>query len=1128
MNLGAVGDGRPRVPRGVDIGSRSASFATGELARLAAAGAAAEAAGVSSADAGLPDGDSGGRATAGPAAPRSAPQWSVDDGGRGGTDGAAATASGASAAAATASAERLRPSGGGAVRGSGTEIVIGSVPPPAAEGAADGGAPTSTGALTKRGRRRRAGHPLGAVTAAAAAAAAAARSATTGDGGGGGSGGGGDGEGRGGARGLGVKDGEEDDDRFSERDSDDEPEGVGGRHPPPGGEDEDEEAVSLHLAARQYVKLEVIQAREISYLLHWLHASALVGLLYSVAVIILANTQYLLLLTESPSLRQGRPLRLYQFPPAFNWFTYIANTLVFVYAAALFVVYAARIARLSSRNRTHEQVWVLMLTAAVAVYTNPYEVIVRLLQLRGVDVSVYGWYTPVTQVYAVVQTSAFTMSTLFYVWASVHSYRILNGRIRWTFYVPKLVVLAAYVGAKAFIHLYFDVYLSELPFASLVAMLFVYSETGMWPRAGVIAVSLITVAEVALVGWILRSILVTKAVLKATDYMKFRTKQIGFRFFLYHNLTFYVVYWMVFVMLLLAMPAGAQVVNLAIHEVSYLEVQYVPCGILVLLLAYVTVDAYVNLPADAVGFRGWFVPRQPKALAAAGGSGGTTTDHSGTPTASQRAAEPYTGGAYGGADAALDDEMAPITYRKREPPSFSGMAPDLQTNCFVMQTHVMLFNFAWLVYYYGTPKLESFTPDQNTLSFVVSEYISEASTDTHVLVVDGADRIVVAFKGTTSTRNLKTDLNIYHVRAASALPTRLLEDTPESIANEGVLGARDFKRAKIHKGFALAYASVAAPLLRRLQSLLAERRRPIFLTGHSLGGALATICSFDLFLRLGLGRRELFVSTFGAPRPGNDAFRRLYDAKIPIHWRIVVGPDVVAKLPKVGYRHVGKKVLLNSSGELFLDPNALELKLWHGDAASILYHRKASYLLAMRAWCERHHGSVYTPPFWSFPYSTDDWKRFGGAGTGTGSPKGATRSGSLFGGSSNGGGGSAGGGHSAGSSVGSVLGRRLSRRGNTRILKLDAMVEALDGGGVGGGAGGAGGGPATKSEGQPRPSVTEAAAAAAAQTGAPPPPGGEEPLTPEAAAVARWRRLTIQLLSTDSATAGSPFVSVQL
>ena len=1095
MNFAGVGGGRPRVPRGVDVGpSRSASFATGDLSGAGGERRAPPPRGVLAEEAyEAGDAESAGAAGVGL------------DGGRRASDArlapppgdppapSAATAAAAAAAAAppaAATPARLRPPLG-MIRGSGTEIVKGSVPPPEVSVAQAGPLTVVAGPVVKRralgrGRRRSGGGGDGATDPLN-----------------GGDGDGGDGDSNeeedalGG--GGGGKSGD-DDDRFSERDSDDEPEGVGGRHPLPGGDDDDEEAVSLHLAARQYVKLEVIQAREISYLLHWLHASALVGLLYSVAIIVLANTQYLLLLPDSPSRKSGAVLRLYDFPEAFSWFTYVANLMVFAYALLLFIVYAVRIARLPARNRTHEQIWVLLLTAAVAVYTNPYEVVVRLLQTQGVEFVGQSWYSPVTQVYSVVQTSAFTLSTLFYVWASVHSYRILDGRIRWGFYVPKLAVLAVYVGAKAFVHLHYKVYLSELPFASIVAMLFVYSETGQWPREGVISVSLITAYEVALIGWIMRSILVTKNVLKRTDYMKFRTKQIGFRFFLYHNLTFYIVYWAVFVMLLLSMPVGPQVISLAVNGISYLEVQYVPCGILVLLLAYVTVDAYVNLPADAVGFRGWFVPRQPKALAAATAAAAAASaagaragaEEEGRPTPSQRGAEPYAAGAYGGGDTPLEDEMAPITYRKREPPSFSGVAPDLQTNCFVMQTHVMLFNFAWLVYYYGTPKLESFRPDQNTLSFVVSEYISEALTDTHVLVVDGADRIVVAFKGTTSTRNLKTDLNIYHVRAASALPTRLAEDTPDSITNEGVLGARDFKRAKIHKGFALAYASVAAPLLRRLQALLAERRRPIFLTGHSLGGALATICSFDLHLRLGLGRRELFVSTFGAPRPGNDAFRRLYDAKIPIHWRIVVGPDVVAKLPKVGYRHVGKKVLLNSSGELFLDPNALELKLWHGDTASILYHRKASYLLAMRAWCERHHGSVYTPPFWSFPYSSDDWKRFGGAGSGgSGSPKGTTRSGSLFGG---------GGANSAGSSM---LSRRLSRKGNTRILKLDAMVEALDGGG---GA----------KAGAPDAAVDADATAVAA------------PLSREAAAIDRWRRLTSQLLAHEASGAAAPYVTVQL
>jgi len=431
--------------------------------------------------------------------------------------------------------------------------------------------------------------------------------------------------------------------------------------------------------------------------------------------------------------------------------------------------------------------------------------------------------------------------------------------------------------------------------------------------------------------------------LKKADYVKYRSKQIGFRFFLYHNITFYTIYVAFYIILQLAMPNGGAVVMYVTFSRSRTmwRADQMSSGLHLMLLAYAWTEAYVNLPADALGFRGWFSAQSPRGFAADG------------------------------------SELEPITYRKREPPSLHGVVSDMNINCFIMQTHVTMFNFAWLVYYWDTSKVENFKITQDVFKFTIADYIKDKETDTHVLIVDGADRIVVAFKGTTSMKNIKTDVNMFHTPLRLLLPTPIPDEEGETApAAHEAISSKQYRRAQVHQGFATAYRAVAPRLLSQLRKLLERKRRPVFITGHSLGGALATVCSLDLLLALGLTRREIFVSTFGAPRVGSRSFRSLYDGAVPIHWRMVVGPDVVAKLPKMGYVHCGKKILITVDGDLFMDPTSLELNLWSGDTASILYHRKASYLLAMRAWCEKHHGDEYVPEFWPFPVSKDDTKRF--------------------------------------------------------------------------------------------------------------------------------------------------------
>lgn len=703
------------------------------------------------------------------------------------------------------------------------------------------------------------------------------------------------------------------------------------------------------LPRRQYTKLEVVQAYQIQNLLHSHHVFVLIGLIYTVIMIALANFKYGRIFPTQQLFNWEYDLRIFTIPNGLNWFNQLVEIPMFLYVLILSLCFTKRIFRIKVRTRTKEQIWIIFLLFSMVLYLNPFRAIVKINDvLLNPGKTWYQWQERdwckiALKIAEALEIVGFTSSTVFHVWASIHSYRMLNTKITYMFYVPKILVLSIYVISKLVIRTSYNVVPSELFFASFIAMVSTYNTAQIWYKPGVWYASLSLVFEIILTVYIILEYRATRKVLQNADYLKYRTQQIGFRFFVYHNLTFYLVFICLYIALQTCLPNGYEVFLLRFSEsrTSYFKLLDLEFGIKLMLIAYVTVEAYVNLPADASGFFG----RKRR-----------------------------------GHDANRI-ELEPITYRKREPPSLHGIVSDLRVNCFVMQTHVTLFNFAWLVYYWNTPKVDNFQLTQDVFKFVVADYIADEETDTHALIIDGADRIVIAFKGTTSSKNLKTDINMFYSKANQLLPTNL-GDTEENIEDDkkakenDILRTHHWRRSKIHKGFAVAYSAVASRLLIVLKRLQDERHRPVFITGHSLGGALATICSLDLYLRLNLHHKEIFVSTFGAPRVGNKNFQMIYNDCVPIHWRIVVGPDVVAKLPKMGYKHVGKKVLITVDGDLFIDPNSLELNIWSGDVASILYHRKASYLLAMRAWCERHHGDEYVPEFWPFPVSKDDTRRF--------------------------------------------------------------------------------------------------------------------------------------------------------
>jgi acetyl esterase/lipase len=95
---------------------------------------------------------------------------------------------------------------------------------------------------------------------------------------------------------------------------------------------------------------------------------------------------------------------------------------------------------------------------------------------------------------------------------------------------------------------------------------------------------------------------------------------------------------------------------------------------------------------------------------------------------------------------------------------------------------------------------------------------------------------------------------------------------------------------------------------RRRAALGASAAPTVFVTGHSLGGALARLCA--LSLRLDLGLPDVRVVTFGSPRVGNGVFAAWFDSAVGPHWRFTHDRDIVPSLPPgyLWFAHVGGEV----------------------------------------------------------------------------------------------------------------------------------------------------------------------------------------------------------------------------
>ncbi|KAF0683850.1 Aste57867_24125 [Aphanomyces stellatus] len=192
------------------------------------------------------------------------------------------------------------------------------------------------------------------------------------------------------------------------------------------------------------------------------------------------------------------------------------------------------------------------------------------------------------------------------------------------------------------------------------------------------------------------------------------------------------------------------------------------------------------------------------------------------------------------------------------------------------------------------------------------------TTDTNALLflqeTPTRRRYILSFRGTGSFRNGLTDLQSHQV----VFPTCAASSSSFSAA------------VLVHVGFLKAYQTLQPQILDTIARLMQTHatanattttpRLQLYCTGHSLGGALATLCAMDLALTQ--PNMDIAMYNFGSPRVGNRAFQALFNAKIPRAFRVVNDGDVVTQVPKRDftsvnrrdgirkYKHVGVEVVL--------------------------------------------------------------------------------------------------------------------------------------------------------------------------------------------------------------------------
>ncbi len=115
---------------------------------------------------------------------------------------------------------------------------------------------------------------------------------------------------------------------------------------------------------------------------------------------------------------------------------------------------------------------------------------------------------------------------------------------------------------------------------------------------------------------------------------------------------------------------------------------------------------------------------------------------------------------------------------------------------------------------------------------------------------------------------------------------------------------------KVHRGF----KKEVDDLWPRLEHALKDNEKTMWFAGHSLGGAMATICAGRCKLAE-IPSNPAGLFTYGSPRVGNN--RYINFVKLP-HYRWVNNNDIVCRVPPpwMGYKHCGRELYFNAFGKL--------------------------------------------------------------------------------------------------------------------------------------------------------------------------------------------------------------------
>ena len=332
------------------------------------------------------------------------------------------------------------------------------------------------------------------------------------------------------------------------------------------------------------------------------------------------------------------------------------------------------------------------------------------------------------------------------------------------------------------------------------------------------------------------------------------------------------------------------------------------------------------------------------------------------------------------------------------------------TRLFIMEELMLMWNVAHLTYLTGNSTYRQSEADVQLLveddRLVVVEQFFDSMTEAYCVVLEGRDRVVVAFRGNGThlpvSAHEVNDLQLHRTtrqrRRNSGMGTagsfmssksskppsvsttsdsfmspsdvEMQENYNSSVGKKlfhsayGVTGKQIDMVARIRSDLWAIYLRIADKVVTTVLELQRRRGRHVYLTGHGFGGAFAAFLALDLRAE----KQSVTVYTFGMPHICNRKFRRTYSRQVPFHFDVTTSEDKLHGKPnssRYGVVHVGTSVVLDKVGNIILKPDRLETAILYRLKNKRLHgHTPQAYILALLQAVYRMHGADYKP-LWS-------------------------------------------------------------------------------------------------------------------------------------------------------------------